>query len=461
MFDYFSYRYPLGDKTFFEKIASLLPGHYFVAQKNVPLKLHKYWELPVVTEKKDTGKEEVLETTEKLLEEAVKSHMISDAPIGAHLSGGLDSSLLAALMAQYSNKPIKTFSVGFKEKDFNEFSYARMVAERIKSEHQEYIVDKKKYFEELPKVILFKDAPLLTPNEVPLYLLTKKLQKSVKVVLSGGGADELFGGYGRIFRSGYDFERMNSLLASRCETERGSVLINNLTKKYGKNFPNTTVGHFLSQYPYSNITDIHFLLNKEIFDVTEENILNKKFFEENLLRVAALPVSEQYMHFFQREHLVGTLLHLDNVSMSASVEARVPYVDHALVEYVSALPLRYKLAWKSQRDEAKATLLNSNQISDLHDIPKYLIKEIGLKYLPGDIIRRKKIGFPVPIEMWLQDETDDSIKEILFSKKYLFNEKALRSLFSREKEGMSVSTARMLWALLNVGVWLEEYKIIL
>ena len=131
LLDYLSYRYPLGENTFFENIYSFLPGHYATLKNGAMPTLQKYWQLPVVVNKNDPGEEEVLKMTEEFLKKAVESHMISDVPLGAYLSGGLDSSVLVGIMSQFSKKPVKTFSIGFKENGFNELGYARIVAKTL------------------------------------------------------------------------------------------------------------------------------------------------------------------------------------------------------------------------------------------------------------------------------------------------------------------------------------------
>jgi len=467
LLDYLSYRYPLGDKTFFENIKPLLPGHYaFIKARKEP-QITEYWELPIVHNEVDAGEDEVLQKTEDLLKEAVRSHMMSDVPLGAYLSGGLDSSALVAFMAEISGKPVKTFSVGFEEDGFNEFEYARIVADHLKTEHHEIILSSENYKELMPEVIAFKDAPLHVPNEVPLYSLSKELKKHITVVLSGEGADELFGGYGRIFRSGYDLERINTVkhpvFNNSSEKNEYEILIGNLKEKYGSKLPNNSVDLLLSQYPYSKPDDIKQLLNPQLFEISENSIVNKSFFEEQFKHLSVLHPTEQLMHFFQRAHLLGILGRLDNAAMAASVEGRVPYIDHNIVEYVSALPLKYKLRWKSEEDEKLAHKLNSDQISDVYDITKYLLRKISSKYLPTKIAYRKKVGFPVPVDSWFGSELNDYAKSLLLSKdarcRPLFNEDTLSRWI--DSDNTISPRGRNIWSLLNIELWMREFSIAL
>lgn len=475
--DYLSYRYPLGDKTFFEGINALLPGHFLLVKKGEKPDQRQYWELPVVAEKEDPGERTVLEETEKLLKETVKSHMISDVPLGAYLSGGLDSSTLVAFMAQLSDKPIKTFSVGFHEKGFNEFEHARTVARFLKTDHHEIILSGEDYLGLLPRVIKYKDAPLHVPNEVPLYALSRELKKHITVVLSGEGADELFGGYGRIFRSGYDFERILAVKHrdskqsfghekarfSELGVEQQETLVHNLKEKCGDVLPNNPIDHFLYQYSYIKRKQKDELLNPGYFQRYKTDILNKAYFLPHFERVKKLSTTEQYIWIFQKIHLLGLLHRLDTPTMAASVEGRVPFVDHKLVEYVSSLPLRYKMAWRSARDRKSASLLNSDQISETHDITKCLLRSIGSRYLPQSITNRRKVGFPVPLDAWFCGSLNQYAKEVLLSShacsQSLYNKRILEEVLCSDKVSFSKGFGLYIWMLVNIELWMREYNI--
>jgi len=461
--DYISYRYPLGEETFFEGICSFKPGYCAVIKDGSSPVFKKYWELPVVAQKVDAGEGEVLATTEKLLTEAVQSHMISDVPLGAYLSGGLDSSVLVAMMSAVSSKPVKTFSVGFSEKDFNEFEHARIVAKALKTDHHELSMRGDEYFSLLPETIRFKDAPLHVPNEVPLHALSKELKKYITVVLSGEGADELFGGYGRVFRSGYDFLRMRGDGLEDFSAEEKEKLRINLKQKYGVTHPKDLADHLLSQYPYTQYQDTHAILNKDVFPFTKEEVLNKQFIEKALATAEALLPEEQLMHFFQRVHLLGILGRLDNAAMGASVEGRVPFIDHVFVEHVSALPLHYKLRWKSEEDRILSKTLHSGQISEVHDSTKYLLRKIGEKMLPPEIAWRTKLGFPVPLDAWSDGVLKKTARDLLLStdsrSRALYDIQTLEKWLSIENTSGVGKQGRNIWALLNVEIWMRECNV--
>ncbi len=462
--DYLSYRYALGDNTLFTDIYSLKPGYCLIVNHGEEPRFMQYWDLPIIKDKKDLGETKVLEEVENLLIKTVKSHMISDVPVGAYLSGGLDSSLLVALMSKITNKKIKTFSIGFKEDGFNEFQYAREVAELYQTEHKEILLDSQNYIDLLAEVIKFKDEPLSIPNEVALYVLSKELKKDITVVLSGEGADELFGGYGRIFRSGDDFEKMEMLKYPNFLSEQDrEILQKNLQEKYGDFSKYSNLDHFLSQYNYFNTKQKEKLINKDIFNNKNLSLLNVDYFGLFLNKLQVLTAAERYMYLFQKIHLLAPMRRLDANTMSESVEARVPFVDHELVEYISALPLKYKLSWKSTQATKESALLNSDQISENYDITKSVLRKIAEKYLPTSITERKKIGFPVPLDDWFNGNLKKYAKDLLLStdarSRVLYNQEFLRECLNQENNSTNSLNGYNIWMLVNLEIWMREYNV--
>jgi len=462
LLDYLSYRYALGENTLFTGISSLLPGHFMFVKNGKIICKKAYWELPITEKKIDPGEKEALARTAELLGKSVSLHLRSDVPVGAYLSGGLDSSVLVAEMSKLSKNKIKTFSIGFEEEGYSELEYAKIVAKKFETDHHEYVLKGEEYFKLLQKVIRCKDTPLFSPNEVAWYALTGKLKKYVSVIMSGGGADELFGGYGRIFRSGYDLERMK-ILKSFSEKEI-SIFLDNLKKKYKDFSFSSPLDLFLSQYTYIDSELKQKLLNPDIFEAYKKDLFNKGYFKSYFLKLKKLNFSDQYLYIFQNVHLLGTLHSLDSVTMSSAVEARVPYVDYNLVEYISALPLKYKMAWKSKYNEEKARLLNSDQISEKHDNIKYLLKKVASQNLPEEIMNRKKMGFPVPLEKWFRGKHEQMAKDLLLSSgsrsKNLYNQKVVTDLLNHKKEAVKRNHGINIWMLVNIELWLREYNLV-
>jgi asparagine synthase (glutamine-hydrolysing) len=463
--DYLSYRYVLGVDSLYKRIQSLLPGHNLCIESG-EAKANQYWELPILPTKNDPGEKEVIEQTADLFKKSVIYRMISDVPLGAYLSGGIDSSAVVAEMAKISSHPVKTFTIGFEEDGFNEFAHARKVSDYFKTDHHEILLQKEDYLNLLPEVIGNKDAPLSVPNEVAVYVLSEELKKYITVVLSGEGADELFGGYGRIFRSALDFKKIEALRngTSTLSSEEANKLNENLRNRYNDMDYGSPLIHFLKQYSYIPNAEKKALLNMEVLKLVGQDILNLTYFESYFNKLEGLDLHEKYIWLFQKIHLLGLLHRLDANTMAYAVEGRVPFVDHDFVEYVNALPLHYKIRWKSSTSEEETKLLNCNQISETHDIPKYLLRELFRKKLPPMVIKRKKLGFPVPVSQWFKDrKINELTREMLLSpnsrSRSIFERSTLESWLDSSAPKSVSRHGLVLWMLLNIEIWMRRYKI--
>ena len=459
---YLGYRYPLSAHSWYEGVSMLEPGHLLVTEGR-EVAVRSYWSLPAMTEDRPTwSEEEMTAEVRALLTEAVRYRMISDVPIGAYLSGGLDSSIIVALMAQQSSEPIKTFTIGFEEEGFNEFSYARQVADRFATDHHEIVIQPTDYLALLPALIAYKDAPLSVPNEVPLYVMSQELKRYITVVLSGEGADELFGGYGRIFRSPYDFERMQQLrnghlLLTPPEKE---ILIENLERLYGQLTFEGRQEHFLDRYAYTPLDAQVALLTPEFLERIHHDVGLRRFWETQFRDTAALSAYDQYRLLFQQYHLQGLLLRVDMTTMATAVEARVPFVDHQLVEYVIRhIPFEYLIRWRSPAHRQQAATLNCVDISEAYDIPKYLLRRAFSEDLPEDILARKKVGFPVPLDRWMRGDFGAFARDIL-----LDEQTRRRGIFRRDTlqrwlsgDGPRHRLGQIIWMLVNVELWHRRY----
>ena len=276
---YLSYRYPISDFTLFDTVKSLLPGHY-IEISDGKTKIRQYWELPINEKNEDLGERHYIENIRKLFESSVKYRMISDVPIGAYLSGGLDSSAVVAIMSKFSNEPVKTFTIGFDEEGFNEFDYAKQVANYYKTKHYEIVLSSDDYIDNMVKLIGYKDAPLGVPNEPALHVMSKELKKYITVVLSGEGSDEIFGGYGRIFRSPYDYIRLKELEKDNNLNDNSIIklLRENLSKKYGNKQLNSELAHFLHNYGYLSWADKEAFMSQDMTDsLKKDEVLDSIF----------------------------------------------------------------------------------------------------------------------------------------------------------------------------------------
>lgn len=451
---YFSYRYSILDETFFEGIQNLTPGSYLHITKQGTTQ-HKYWQLSdFVDQSEDKGEAYYLKRVDELLHSAIKYRMISDVPFGAYLSGGVDSSLITAIMSKYTKQSIKTYTIGFSEEGYNEFEYADCVAKIYQTDHKAINIDASEYFETLNKLVAFKDAPLSVPNEVPLYLMSKELKKDITVVLSGEGADEIFGGYGRIFRSTDDFTHQN-ILKKQADT---AALFD---KKYGQQQFASELDHFIFNYSYTKPALKQNLLAKNVDWQKIEQELNQRF-ERSFNEVPTSDYQTKMMYTFETVHLQGLLSRVDTTTMATSVEARVPFVDHRLVEFAFSIPNKYKLKWNSVEDQTHAKNKLSDQSSEVHDTPKYILKKVGEKYLPNKVLYRKKMGFPVPLDKWLGGCFADQAKNILTDKDNIANQvidtSFVLSLLDDKDLVKNHSLAMKVWMVLNLFAFCDTYN---
>ena len=458
---YLSFRYPILNDTFFESIYSLPPAHYIELTKDSFL-IKEYWSLVdrFKEQKEDKGEEFYLNKLQYLLESSVKYRMISDVPLGTFLSGGVDSSIVTSIMANESKDPVNTFTIGFDEPEFNEFSYADTIANKYNTNHHKIVINGADYFNNLKQLIKYKDAPLSVPNEVPLYIMSKELKKYITVVLSGEGADEIFAGYGRIFRSPYDLYRIQNIDSLDLSDDEKDKLCKYFIKKYIVDNFESDVDHFHSIYSYTSLLDKKAILNSSIpLDDIENDFLDKFIYLFNEIK------NETYynkmMYVFEKIHLVGLLQRLDTSTMAASIEARVPFVDHRLVEFAFSIPFKYKIKWCKDGGKYKSRVLMSNEISERYDIPKYILKKAYENELPKDILYRKKAGFPVPLHDWLGGKFRKYAKKILLSKaaknRKIYNIDNIKKILDSDELHADHGFAMKIWMLVNLELFSREY----
>lgn len=458
---YLSFRYPILNDTFFKDIQSLPSGH-FIKVKDGKISIHEYWNAKDQFKKQEDSKSEdyYIDKLRDILFSSIKYRMISDVPIGAFLSGGVDSSIITAVMAQESSSPIKTFTIGFEEEGYNEFHYAKIVASQYKTNHHEIILSGENYIDKMEELISFKDAPLSVPNEVPLHMMSQELKKHITVVLSGEGADEIFGGYGRIFRSPHDYKRFKELELGDFSENEKSVFLKNFRKKYDSKTFDSELEHFYSLYSYCNIIDKNKLCNRKIINNQYENRM-KNIFEGLFKELDDSSYYNKMMYAFEKIHLQGLLNRVDMSTMSTSVEARVPFVDHRLVEFAFSIPVKYKLKWKSQESKIKSKLMMSDKISENYDIPKYLLKKAYEKDLNSKVLYRKKMGFPVPLNNWFGGSFNNYAREILLDKITIdrgqLNNKNIYKILSSKDLLNNHSLAMKIWMLINVELFNRKY----
>lgn len=459
---YLGYRYPIGEYSFFEDINALMPGHYLeiVGDK---IAVHQYWDLPIYKEKDDLGEQYYIDKIRELMQSSINYRMISDVPLGAYLSGGLDSSIVVALMSKNTSEKIKTFTIGFEEEGYNEFDYSQLVADRYKTDHHKILLSNEDYFENMVKLIKYKDAPLGVANEPALHVMSKELKKFITVVLSGEGADEIFGGYGRIFRSPFDYERICGLQnnGSLSDLDVSKILQTNLNNRYGDKKFKSEVEHFLYNYQYIKWDDKTNYLDPGMIDFLDNDKTLNNIFQRNFDKIDGLNLYDKYMWIFEKLHIVGLLQRVDTTTMATSVEARVPFIDHRLVEFALSIPHKYKLKWKSDMHKIVASVLTGDKISEVYDQPKHILKKSFERDLPHDVVWRKKMGFPVPVHKWFGDNFNDFAKDLLLSSnaktRGIYNTKFIETALNSKSSFENHSFGLQIWMLVNLELWFNEY----
>ncbi|NQT21929.1 MAG: asparagine synthase (glutamine-hydrolyzing) [Candidatus Omnitrophica bacterium] len=459
---YLTFRYPQGVRTVFSGIKRLAPGHVMEVTTS-GTEIRQYWQIPFHDRKEDRGEKFYLQEIKRLLSLAVKRRMISDVPLGAFLSGGLDSSIVVVLMSQFSNKAVKAFSIGFAEEGYNEFDFSKRVSDIYDAEYYPILLSKIDYMNMLPKMIRQKDAPLSIPHEVALYQLCVELKKHVTVVISGEGADELFGGYGRVQRSPMDFKKIsfvNNYVPSFMRKQLFKLLGAGLQAGKWKAI-NSHMDHFFSVYNWIPFEEKWSLFTDELnhqlnFDEQEINEWRSDF--EYVQRGDPY---DRILYMFEKRHLLCLLDRLDSMSMAAAVEARVPFVDHELIEFVSTIPSHYKLKWRSPLHRFRALFANSFETSEKFDESKAILRKFAKEILPPEITSRKKLGFPVPLDSWIKQGLIKQAKDILLDERScrrgIFRKDRIEKLLNNQQNLDYDFWGKKIWMLMNVELWFREF----
>ena len=434
---YLTYRSVPAPGTLFQGIAKVRPGYMMVVTQNGCTE-KCYWDVPLNSEHskslfKDKKAEDVTEEVESLLMKSVKRRLISDVPLGAFLSGGVDSSLVVAMMTRITGTAVRTYSVGFRNFASSELPYARIVADRYKTDHHELMLEEDCFVEHLEKLTCLRDSPLSEPADVPLYLLAKMASRDVKVLLSGEGGDELFGGYPKcaydrfapliniwpdvLIRLAGDllparFRRVEVALRSLCEKDRAD--------RWAQWFSPFTKREKLNLVNCSN---------------SWEN--PTKQYVERSRQCAPL---DAMLYTDCKLWLPDNLLDRgDRMTMAASVECRVPFLDHELVEFAFSLPISVKVRGFTR---------------------KWQVKQIALKYLPDSIVNRHKVGFSVPLTQWfrgkLRDMCYDRICQINGLLRDFLNPKDLRKILD-DHCSCRKDNALKIWTLLGLSIWNDMF----
>lgn len=435
VYEYLVFRAVSGEETLFEGVKSLLPGHYMTVSRN-GIEIEKYWDPRQKPMDYNISVPDARNKLSELLQDAVRIRLMSEVPLGTFCSGGIDSSLVTAIASKQIGEPVNTFSVGFHEAEFDESYYARMVSAQYQTNHHELKLNAHEFTGLLPDLIHLNDEPLNFSNSVHIYALSKLAKEYVTVVLTGEGADELFMGYPR-----YQIPRIADNI------KRMSVLARPLLNMLSKVKDDHRLEK-LSYYLKSDLNDI-MLLNSATSRVESVSRIIQKGIPTNLLyRTRILDDSKNMDALLsrmsiqdQQTYLVSILNRQDKMSMGASVEARVPFLDYRVAEFANSLP-------------AKTRIRGFNS--------KMLIKMVAGDFLPKEVIYRRKSGFGVPLANWFRDNNalgnimNDEINQGDYSE-YL-NKDSLMKMFKEHKANQA-DNSEILWTALNFLMWKRIYNL--
>ena len=444
-----STRYLSGTETLFEGVYRLQPGHTLTYEKG-NIAIREYWDIPVGREPEVADRvsdADLVRRFRDLLEESVRVRLMADVPLGMFLSGGLDSSAIAALMSTMIDRPLQTFSVAFKQRAFSELDYARQVARAIKADAHEIVIDDQDFFGALPRLIWHEDEPIAHPSSIPLYFVSALARDHVKVVLTGEGSDELLAGYGKYpralanWRAGAAYSLVPAPLRRWVERVVPGVP-GRLGRYAGRSFlgmPRTPEAMFFDNFAAIGLRRQETLLAPRIASLATTDRAygaSRAFFDAPNGRSSTL---DRLLYADMKTYLVELLMKQDQMSMAASIESRVPFLDHHLVEFASRLPARMKLRGFTT---------------------KRILRQAVRDILPVEILRRKKMGFPVPFGSWMRGPWKDVAREVLLDvrsrQRGVIDPLAVERLMSAHAAG-TTDGADAIWTLLNLELWYRTH----
>jgi asparagine synthase (glutamine-hydrolysing) len=436
---YLSFLYTPRDSSIFAGIHKLPPGHVLRWQRG-GVRVHRYWELPT-EQSAPASEEEAVEALRSVLRDAVRSHLMSEVPLGAFLSGGVDSSVVVGLMSEVSSQPVRTFSIGFEDPKYDELEHARTVARHFGTDHHEFVV-KPDALSIIDDLIEHFDEPFGDSSAIPTWYVSEIARRHVTVVLSGDGGDELFGGYDRYFPHPRvaAFDRWNGSAGRAVASAVWPWLPHGVT---GKNFLRRVArdsrGRYLDDIAYFQRDEKPALLTgdvqRHLVGTDAEARLGGHF-----SRFSNLPWQEQMMKFDFETYLPEDILtKVDRMSMAHSIESRVPLLDNDVVDFAARLPATFKI--KNGRR-------------------KHVLKEAAAGVLPTEILNRRKQGFGVPVGGWFRGDLREFFSDVLLSagarQRGYFEGAFVDRLVREHVSGRRDHTLR-LWGLVVFELWHRLY----
>ena len=443
---YLSYSCVPAPLTAFRSIRKLEPGHW-LRWKDGSIETHRYWK-PDFTKKIKISETEAIEETTRLLRESTKLRMISEVPLGAFLSGGVDSSTVVALMAQESSTPVKTFSIGFDDEDYSELKYARMVAEHVGAEYNEFIV-KPNALEILPTLVDHYGEPYADSSAIPTYYVAKETRQHVTVALNGDGGDESFAGYERYaaMRIAERYHRIPAIMRKTFVEFPANLIPTSELKRSrirdGKRFLSAAslprverYFRWSSAFDRESKGDLYTSEFRHAVDAADaSDFLRRWFSTANGSGIVDTTMLVDQMTYLPNDLLVK----VDIASMANSLEARSPFLDHKVIEFAASLPESLKMSGVET---------------------KSFLKKVAATLVPKEAIYRRKMGFGVPVGKWFRGEMKGFVREILLSevslKRGIIRPEMLRRYVDEHTAGERDHAFRI-WALLMLELWYQRF----
>jgi asparagine synthase (glutamine-hydrolysing) len=442
--------YLSSDQTLFAGVHKLLPGHRLsieLEEKDPQPHIERYWDLSIPPDESPLTEAACTARFEQLFTESVRLRLMSDVPLGVFLRGGLDSSSIAAVMTALCKDRIKTFSVGYTDDRFSELPYARRVAEYLGAEYNEVILGPEEFFASLSQLIWHEDEPIVWPSSVALHFVSRLAREKVKVVLTGEGGDEIFAGYLK-YRAMLLNSRFGPLYRKLLPGALRRLAADALELRLLPESVGRKLRHTFLYYP-DVFEKIYFDNFYAVFPQDMQAQLFTPKLAEEVRGISAYATSmsflppdggrktllDRLLYLDIKTYLVELLMKQDQMSMAASIESRVPFLDHRLVEFAARIPAQHKIR-----------LLSA----------KYLLRRAMAGRLPAEVIRRRKMGFPTPVKPWLRHQLFDRVAAILtdgrLAERRLLNAAYIRNLLDGHRRGRLDATDAI-WRLLNFELW--------
>jgi asparagine synthase (glutamine-hydrolysing) len=438
---YLTFGYVPEEFCIFKNIYKLLPGH-FLTYQNGQIKTQKYWDFVFEPTEKPRREAEYIELLREKIKEAVKIRLISEVPLGAFLSGGVDSSTIVAMMSKLLDKPVKTFSIGFNEDTFNELKFARIVAKHFQTEHHEFIVTPD-FVKTIDDLIWYFDEPFTDSSALPTYMVSKMARDYVTVVLSGDGGDELFAGYTRYLgaKKKENFQRIPQFLKKGLMAASKLLPHSVRGKYYFYNISLDFIDSYIDSISYFNDLRKSLLYTSEFKETLNECLgLGKELYRKIAEGVRTGNLIDNLLYLDSKTYLPSDILvKVDRASMAVSLEARAPLLDQELIKFVGTVPASLKLNY---------------------DETKYIFKKAMEGIVPNEILYREKQGFGMPINEWINAQLKDQITEILGDKRTrergYFRTKYIETLLEEHRTGRRDQSSA-LWSLWILELWHRRF----